>query len=130
MLAGKKLDVLPGNQIYKIKNRLLPRHTYVKESAKLKTNTDDKKKTIAWVDKLSFFYFIFMVVGTQDKGRKVSNVQVMPLSLGALPSEEVPRGRAAACTGAAGENPCGDINKEQKRASGGLFSFLLSFTGR
>ncbi len=33
--------------------------------------------------------FYFMVVGTQDKGHKVSNVQVMPLLLGALPFEEV-----------------------------------------
>lgn len=69
-----------------------------------------------------FFYFIFMVVGTQDKGHKVSIVQVMPLSLGALPSEEVPRCQTAAYTGRLqGGNPHGDINKEQKRASGGLF---------
>jgi len=33
--------------------------------------------------------FYFMVVGTQDKGHKVSNVQVMPLLLGALPFDEV-----------------------------------------
>lgn len=71
------------------------------------------------------FYFIFMVVGTQDKGHKVSNVQVMPLSLGALPSEEVPRCQTAAYTGAAGENPRGDINKEQRRASGELFFFFF-----
>lgn len=69
-----------------------------------------------------------MVVGTQDKGHKVSNVQVMPLSLGALPSEEVPRCQTAAYTGAAGENPRGDINKEQRRASGELF-FFFPFQG-
>lgn len=70
-----------------------------------------------------------MVVGTQDKGHKVSNVQVMPLSLGALPSEEVPRCQTAAYTGAAGENPRGDINKEQRRASGELFFFFFPFQG-
>lgn len=69
-----------------------------------------------------------MVVGTQDKGHKVSNVQVMPLSLGALPSEEVPRCQTAAYTGGLrGENPRGDINKEQRRASGGSFFFPFFF---
>lgn len=71
-----------------------------------------------------------MVVGTQDKGHKVSNVQVMPLSLGALPSEEVPRCQTAARTGAAGESPRGDINKEQKRASGGWGGLSLDLQGR
>lgn len=63
-----------------------------------------------------------MVVGTQDKGHKVSNVQVMPLSLGALPFEEVSRCQTVVYRGqrrrgrrVRGGDPRGDINKEQKR---------------
>lgn len=56
-----------------------------------------------------------MVVGTQDKGHKVSNVQVMPLLLGALPFET----RFAKSDSSLQRldmegNPHVDINKEQK----------------
>lgn len=84
----------------------------VKQKEKNKTSKNDKvatrlcamykrQTTRGWAlfGLTIFFNFIFMVVGTQDKGHKVSNVQVMPLSLGALPSEKVPRCQTAAYTG-------------------------------
>lgn len=52
----------------------------------LQTVTESRRLTKNWLHWLTFY---FMVVGTQDKGHKVSNVQVMPLLLGALPLEEV-----------------------------------------
>lgn len=61
--------------------------------------------------------FYFMVVGTQDKGHKVSNVQVMPLLLGALPFEEVAQSDSSLQRLDMEGNPHIDINKKRKTNS-------------
>lgn len=60
------------------------------DDVKKKKAQNKTKKQDDWQEAAPFgWHFYFMVVGTQDKGHKVSNVQVMPLLLGALPFEEV-----------------------------------------